>query len=462
MLCRRKLSEWEVVGPTKTAPSNEGGDDYEGALTLEAFEGRARNVTSADLASLYPLTMRMLNASPETLERVVSDPDALTPMDPSGGYTIAPNGALFDRSEDGLFRALVDEALELTRQAGRRRDQYDPGSDMWEYWNQSREARKRVRNGLYGVLGFVWFFLYNEPVAESVTTMAQKVTRKTADYIDSNTKGNVIYGDTDSAYISWPDDWSITECLEATDEVVRQLNEEVYPSLAEEYGIPADECEWEIEMEDVSEMFFQANRKKRYAKKIVWKEGMEYDARLNDSETTIKGFETKRSDSSPLLSKLQKDVLKAIVWGKSKAEIRDLVFEAAKEIQRREPDWDLIGIPGGIGQSLDEYENDTAQVTAAKASNKLLGLSIGKGDKPQRVYLEQKTIENNGEAVRTDVIAFEDGHELNPLEDQLYVDVGRMRDVIIKRPMGRILGPIGISVDAAMTGKRQGAITDYV
>ena len=462
MLTRRKLHEWGVAGPTKTPPSGGGDDDYEGALTLEAFEGRERNVTSIDLASLYPMTMWMLNASPETLRRVVADSESITPLDPEEGMAVAPNGALFDRSEDGLFRALVDDALELTRQAGRRRDQYDAGSEMWEYWNQSREARKRIRNGLYGVLGWVWFFLYDEPVAESVTTMAQEVTRTSAEYINENTQGEVVYGDTDSCYISWPDEWSIEKCLIETESVVEELNGDVYPKLATEWGMPAEECRWEIEIEDASKTMFQAGKKKRYAKRVVWKEGMDFDQRLDDDEISIKGFETKRSDSAPLLTNLQKDTLKMIVKDKPKSDIRQRVFEAAQQIERRHPDWDLIGIPGGIGQALDDYDSDTAQVRAAKAGNELFDLGLGKNDKPKRVYLDEKTINHDDRSVRTDVIGFEESNDIEPVADQLYVDVGRMRDVVIKRPMGRILEPLGVDVEAAMTGTRQGAIADYI
>lgn len=464
MLARRKLYEWDVAGPTKTPPSSGGDDDYEGAYTFPAFEGRRHNVVSIDLASLYPFTMWMLNASPETLVgvEVAENIEELTPIDPQREIALAPNGAKFDRSEDGLFRELVDEALELTRQAGRRRDQHDPDSEKWEYWNQTREARKRIRNGLYGVLGWVWFFLYDEPVAESVTTMAQVVIKRSAEYINENTEGEVVYGDTDSCYISWPDEWNIEKCLKHTNDVVETLNGEVYPALATEWGMPAEECKWEIEIEDASSTMFQAGKKKRYAKSVVWKEGMDFDSKLDEPEIGIKGFETKRSDSAPLLSKLQKKVLEGIVKGESNTSIREKVFDAAKKIERRYPDWDAIGIPGGIGQPLDEYDSDTAQVRAAKASNNLLNLSIGQGDKPQRVYLEEKTLEYNGESERTDVIAFENGSDIEPLEDQLYVDVGRMRDTVIKKPMERILDPLGINVEAAMNGRRQNSIADYV
>ena len=463
MLARRKLDEWGYIGPTKTPP--EGGsdddDDYEGALTMEAFEGRKETLVSIDVASLYPMTMWMLNSSPETLVGVYDDPQAFIDQD-DRELSAAPNGAVFRQDEDGLFRALVDEALELTQQAGRRRDEYDAGSDMWAYWNQTREARKRIRNGLYGVLGWVWFFLYDEPVAESVTTMSQEVIKSSAKYINENTAGEVVYGDTDSCYISWPNEWSFEKCLEHTDNVVETLETEVYPRLAGEWGMEGVECKWEMDIEDASETMFMAGKKKRYAKRVVWKEGMDFDTRLDAPEYSIKGFEVKRSDSAELLNKLQKDVFGMILDGAESASIRKRVFEAAQKIERRDANWDLIGIPGGIGKPLDEYDADTAQVRGAKVGNELLGLNIGQNDKPKRLYVDERPLENGDITKKTDVICYNNGAELSPIENQIYVDVSRMQDVVIKRPMGRILDCLGIDVEAAITGRKQNSIADYV
>mgnify|MGYP006278710419 CR=1 FL=1 len=463
MQARRMLDEMNVAGPTFTGPPrDEDDDDYEGALTLSPFEGVEENVTSIDLASLYPMTMWMLNSSPETLVEVADDPDEVKPLPVDDEKSVAPNGAVFDRSEDGLFRKLVDKAMELTRQAARRRSQYSPSDELWDYWNSVRESRKRIRNGLYGVLGWELFFLYSRPVAESITTMAQEVIRTSKEYIEANTQGEVVYGDTDSCYISWPDDWEISECLEATSEVVEELNEDVYPELATEWGMPADECKWEIEMEDASERMFQAGKKKRYAKRVVWKEGMDFGETLDEPSVKIMGFEYKRSDTAALTAQLQESVLKKIVNGKPKSEIRSEIFDAVQQIERRYPDWDLIGAPSGIGKELDNYDSPTAAAEAAQASNELLDLGIAKGDKPKRVYIEENTLEHDGESVRTDRIAFNDGIDLAPIEDQLYVDVGWMRELLIEGPIGRIVEPVGIDIHAAMKGTRQNSLSDFV
>lgn len=277
MLVRRKVDEWGVAAPTKTPPSSDD-DGFEGAYTFPAFEGVRKNVTSIDLASLYPESMRMLNASPETFVKKVDNPKEYVKNHEN--VRVAPNGAVFNDEQIGLFKALVEEALELTKQAGDRRDEFDSNTPEWEYWNQVREARKRIRNAIYGVLGWVWFFLYHQPTAEAVTSIGQAAIKKAADHIDEQTEGKVIYGDTDSCYISWPDSWSMTKALQKTSEVTNLLNNRIYPEFATQFGIPKSECRWKMEMEDGSNRMFQAGKKKRYAKNIVWKEGMGFNERI--------------------------------------------------------------------------------------------------------------------------------------------------------------------------------------
>jgi DNA polymerase I len=412
--------------------------------------------------------MWMLNASPEVLVDVYEDGETAlevlqgTPEFENHERAIAPNGAVFDLTRHGLFRELVDEAMEIAAEAKRKRNAAPAGSDEEEKWSEKYNSRKAIRNSLYGVLGFVWFFLYEKDVAGAVTAMGQRVIQRTSEYINSETAGEPIYGDTDSVYIAWPEHWSKERALEATQQAVNTLNDQVYPALAEEWGMPGDESKWEIEIEDYSERFFQAGKKKRYAKYVTWKEGMPFDEEMDEPEIDVKGFEYKRSDTAPLLADLQKEVLYAIVTDASESEIRRLIFEAGEAISRQTPDWDYIGIPGGIGKRLAEYDSPGAHIRASKNANELLGLGLGKGDKPSRVYLEPTDVTNGDVTKRIGVIAFDRGAQLEEIEEQLYVDVHKMREKVIEKPMGRILDPIGIDVNAALRGQEQGALTDWV
>lgn len=188
-------------------------------------------------------------------------------------------------------------------------------------------------------------------------------------------------------------------------------------------------------------------------------------AQMDDSKvgkTKIAGFECQRSDTSQLTKELQEEVLRMILDREDESKIRERIFEASKSITRCDPDWDLIGKPGGIGSPLDSYDSDTASVRAAKTANTLFDLGFGESDKPKRVYLEEDVIEHNGESVETDVIGFDSADEIEPVTNDIYVDVPRMTEVTITKPIGRVVETVGIDIDAAIAGMKQEKISDWI
>lgn len=462
MMVRRKVHERGVRSPTRVEPEDGKGDEpeYEGAYVVEAFSGIAENVVGIDLASLYPYTMLALNASPETIvdpERHHGD----TIWAPQTGDKVH-----FRTDVQGLFPELVVDAIELKATYKEKRNAAEAGTDEYEKWAEFYNVAKTITNSLYGTTGWVRFFLYEERVAEAVTLTGQRVLAKTQEICDQKEHVRVIYGDTDSNYLKFPDDWDQARCVMAAMDICAELNEVVYPWLAHQHGM--DESHWEIEVEMFARRFFQAEKKKRYAYLRTWKEGMrpfeiiEKDGEIG--EVKITGFESVRSDTAALTEDVMEDTLEAIVRGKTDSEIADIVFEYATQIDPEDPDWEYIGIPGGIGKKLDNYEVERAHVRGAKNANKLCGTNFGKGSKPKRCYLKDPhvkvTIQNRDgttEAVEDviDVIGYEYEADLEPIKDQLVINASRMQNVILRKPMERILDPIGIDVDAAMQGQLQ-------
>ena len=55
---------------------------------------------------------------------------------------------------------------------------------------------------------------------------------------------------------------------------------------------------------------------------------------------------------------------------------------------------DEVGIPGGIGKSLDDYDNDDAQVRGAKYANENLHTEFGKGSKPKESLHQDRDRQN--------------------------------------------------------------------
>jgi DNA polymerase I len=459
MMCRRKLNERGLVGPTAPDYGDEPDSDYEGAFVFDAYEGVAENVVGIDLASLYPYTMAMLNASPET--KLDGAPDEFTQETPA---CVAANDQTFRLDEAGLFKSLVDDAISLKSDYKESRRNADDAAE-YEKWDKKYKVAKTITNSIYGVSGWERFFLYDEAVAEAVTLTGQAVIKRTAKYVESQGY-EVLYGDTDSTYIKFPDGWDRAEVLAEATTICENLNEDIYPTFAEEFGIPSEDNLWDIEVEAYMERYFQAGKKKRYAYLATWKDGHDIEP-----EVSIAGFETQRSDVAELTSETQSAVLDAILHGRED-EVGELVYGAAQELGGENVDWEYIGIPGGLGKGLTdvpaEGEQDNyytvscngdncypqdAHPRAAWNANRVLDVDIGNGDKPMRVYLEPTAFEEVGRTI--DVIAYESAQDIEPFSDELRLDVPRMTETLIKSPLHRICRAVGVDVDAAVRGQEQ-------
>ena len=435
MMVRRKMHSRNEVGPTGEYQESE---DYEGGYVFDPFEGVADNVMEIDISSQYPVAMRQLNLSPEVkLENDREGED----------HYKAPNGARFSKETDGLFRVLVDDVIDLSNKFKAKRREAESREEH-EYWARKYAAAKVVRNSLYGVLGWEHFFLYDKATAKAITQAGQSAIKWAAEYVESQ-GFDIIYGDTDSVYISFPSPWSNSECLWRASWLCGAITNEVYPNKVQQWNVDSDSSEWKMEMESFSKRFFQAGKKKRYGKKLIWEDG-EY---LPEPEIDIAGFGSQRSDSSRLHEKTEEQVIEQLLEGDDESEIVKTVFDASSQIAPTGADWELIGMPSGIGQPLDEYDSPTAHVRGARVANNVLGTTFGEGSKPLRMYIEPVALGGYDEKV--DVICYNTEDDLRPVKDKLRIDVQRMLNKTIEKPLGRILGPVGIDVEAAVSGMKQ-------
>jgi len=434
-------------------------EDYEGGAVFDPITGVKENVTVLDLKSLYPMCMVTTNASPETKV----DPDEY-----DGDTYVAPNGTHFRKQPDGVIREMVNELLEEREEKKALRDQHDPGSTDYSRYDDQQAAVKVIMNSLYGVLGWERFRLYDKEMGAAVTATGRDViefTEKAANEIGHE----VAYGDTDSVMLELGSDFSKAEAIEASFEIEDHINSR-YDDFARE-DLNAENHRFQIEFEKLYRRFFQAGKKKRYAGHIVWKEGKDVD------DIDITGFEYKRSDIAPITKEVQKRVIEMIVHGEDIEEVEEYVHGVIEEFLDGEADLDDIGIPGGIGKRLDNYDTDTAQVRGAKYANLLLGTNFQRGSKPKRLYLKKVQPEF--------WLRVEDDLDLDPQRDPLYAEFKRDPDVIcyeyadqvpaefeidwdtmldktLKGPIERILEALGVSWEEVKSGQTQTGLGSFV
>ncbi|MFO7925483.1 MAG: DNA-directed DNA polymerase [Halobacteriota archaeon] len=437
-------------------------EEYEGGAVFDPISGVKEMVSVLDLKSLYPMCMVTINASPETKV----DPDAY-----DGETYLAPNGTHFQKEPDGMIRKMVDELLAERERKKRLRNDHDPGSDAYDTYDRQQAAVKVIMNSLYGVLGWDRFRLYDKEMGAAVTATGRDViefTERSAAEIDNE----VTYGDTDSIMLELGGEISKAEAIEQSFEIESHIND-AYDEFAEQLN--AQTHRFQIEFEKLYRRFFQAGKKKRYAGHIIWKEGKDVD------DIDITGFEYKRSDIAPITKEVQKRVLEMIVTGEDPEEIKTYVHDVIQRVRAGEVSLEEIGIPGGIGKKLDNYDTDTAQVRGAKYANRFLGTNFRRGSKPKRLYLKNvhssffRELETEmdldpstdslygefrREAESGDaVICFEFEDQV---PDDFEVDYEKMLDKTLKGPIARILEALDISWDEVESGQEQTGLESFM
>jgi DNA polymerase I len=387
-------------------------EEFEGATVFEPSKGVRENVVVLDLKSLYPMAMMTINASPET-----KDPD---------GELKAPNGIRFKKQPDGLTRSIISELLKERDEKKALRNTFAFGSPQYVMYDMQQNVLKVIMNTYYGVSGYTRFRLFDREIGSAVTSVGRAIIEHTRRVIEQQGY-KVIYGDTDSCMVQLPP-LDQEKTIELARVIEKHLNES-YQEFAK-MELNADTHFFSIKFEKIYSRFFQAGKKKRYAGSLVWKEGKTVN------ETDIVGFEIRRSDTPQITKVVQMRVMEMILAGEGYAGIKAFLGAVITKYRAGKYSLDEIGIPGGIGKSLDDYATDDAQVRGAKYANLHLHTEFGKGSKPKRIYIRAVT----SKYPKTDVLCFEYGDQV-PTE--FVVDWELMLEKTIKQPISRIIEALG-------------------
>ena len=380
--------------------------------------------------------------------------------------------------DSGVYRIYTDETSKNTLRMHRSAERTTAEDGVYCVTVEDNHTLLAGRNGklqfvgqsLYGVLGWDRFRLYDKDMGAAVTATGRRVieyTEEVADELDSE----VIYGDTDSVMLEFGHEMSKQEAIERSFELEELINDS-YDELAAELN--AEQHRFEIEFEKLYRRFFQAGKKKRYAGHIVWSEGKDVD------DIDITGFEYKRSDIAPVTKEVQEEVLRRIVTSEAPPdELRDEITEYVHGVIQRfkngEVSVEEVGIPGGIGKKLDNYDTDTAQVRGAKYANLLLGTNFGRGSKPKRVYLDGvhydffRRFEEENPALADDplYVEFKENQDVvcieyaDQLPEEFQVNWDAMLEKTLKGPIARVLEAIDVSWEEVESGQEQTGLEQY-
>lgn len=467
---KRKAHKKGVALPSDTR----GDKEAKGGFVLPASSGVAENVVELDLASLYPNNISMGNLSPETK---LTETDAMLYETMGKPVFHAPNGTHWRLDKTGIIAELADESLDAKATYKLRKSELTPGTPLYNKVAETYDVVKAAQvNSLYGLTLYKYFFWFDYDVGATCTAMGRECIQRTRDYINANSDGVVLYGDTDSCYVQFPVNMDRETVMQKAVELAEEINQVFYPKLCEEFGIPAERNRWEIEPGTYISRFFQAGSKKHYAKLEVAEYAGNGEWNYHEEpEVGLKGFQAKKSNTAPVTADLQTSIIEAILFGKGDQEIIRMVHEAAQEIQ--ESQYDRIGIPGGIGKEIPTSKDEGDRLggsdgthyawstnkrgprnkpaRAAYNANQLMGKNFGQGDKPKMLYLDP------ARSAGLDCIAFEEPEDLKGYGRELYLDIPEMVDRLVVSPNEDILQVFGIDAQAAVDGQTQSGLGDW-
>jgi len=435
-----RKSHGKYVLPSKASSKSEA---FEGATVFDPSSGLKSNVIVLDLKSLYPMTIKTINAGPETKKE--------------DGHFRAPNGVRFQKEPRSIVAEMIDELLERREQKKAERDSYPADSKKYEVLDRQQTAVKIVMNTIYGVMGSDTSRVGDKDTGAAVTAAARGVIAHTKETAEEQ-GFDVIYGDTDSVMIELGDEYTRNECLEIGNELEVIINE-AYSEFAKE-ELNADEHWFQVEFEKLYEKFLQAGKKKRYAGKITWKEG-------KDTEyIDITGFEYQRSDYCEVAKEIQKSVFDIILNEGTLEELSEYVNTEIDKIKSGEYNLDNVGIPGKYSGPPDDYDAPTIHSRGSHYTNQHLDEEITIGSRPKGMYVDK--IMSNGEGDsppwprewnnKTPFICW-----MNPkmVPDEIVMDWDQLIDKQIKGPIQRLLQGTPWSWAEVKTGVRQRGIGEF-
>ena len=323
-------------------------DMFAGAYVRDPKVGMHKWIATFDVNSLYPSLIVQNNMSPETYRGNINVPsvdDLLYGKLPknaidhatSKNVAITANGALWDRTKQGIFPELVlklySERVEYKKKMveAKRANEKSPSKanlNNITRFDKLQHVKKIVLNALFGVTGNPNFRYYQNDYAEGITKSGQLTIQWVSNDIDAylnkilKTDGiqYVVYCDTDSVFVTldplvksvFGDDNDVHKITDFVNKVCQERIEKVIEASFDRLTTYMNSYVNQMKMkrENISDTaIFLA--KKKYIMNVYDSEGFRYE----EPKLYIKGVEAVRSSTPYSCREKIKQSLKIIMQG---------------------------------------------------------------------------------------------------------------------------------------------------
>ncbi len=367
---------FEYKGVTSTEAVIKG-KKYKGAVVIEPTPGVHFGVSVLDFASLYPSIIKQYNLSYETI---------LCPHEQCRSNKIPGTSHWVCAIHRGLSSQIIGSLRDLRVKWYKRKAKDTSLSEgQREFFNVVQLTLKVFLNASYGVFGAEHFPLYCPSVAESTAALGRYAINEAIE--EAKRLGiEVIYGDTDSVFLSKPSEDQINGLLEWS---------------REKLGI-------ELEVDKQYRYVAFSTRKKNYF-------GV-----FPDGSVDIKGLTGKKRNTPVFLKKAFYDAIDVMSevenqgdFRRAKEKIQNIVQECYTRLKNRQFPLEDLAINIMLGKPLKSYLKTT----------------------PQHVKAGRLLAENGQEVKPGDIIGFvktNDALGVKPVELARVeeVDVGKYTDYV--------------------------------
>ena len=308
--------------------------DYHGELSapggyvMDSKPGLQGSVLVLDYKSLYPSIIRSFRVDPYA--RIAAGSAAEIDVIP--GY----DGASFHKNEH-ILPQIIENLWAARDQAKRDRNA------------ALSQAIKIIMNSFYGVLGTAGCRLHDSRLTASITKRGHDIIIQTVKLIEQQGY-EVIYGDTDSVFVSLHGQQSNAQASAVGKRLVESINAYWRDHLRQEYGI---ESFLEMEFETHFRQFFmptmrgsEQGSKKRYAGLI--------DDEQGNRHIVYKGLEAVRTDWTELARQFQQALYRLIFDGE---EYVDYIRQAVDDLYAGKLD-DKLVYRKRLRKKLSEYRKN--------------------------------------------------------------------------------------------------------
>lgn len=392
-------------------PSKNYEEEKEGysAADPDATPGFYENIIALDLTHAYPSILMALNASIET-----KDPN---------GELIAANGVRFSRKKS-VFVEAVKYLMNKRKEIKELMKKYNPNSDEYKRLDLVQFALKTQAAAYsHGIFGWKYSRLFDEEVADAITSTARDIIETLKEFIESTLKRKVIYTHTDSIYLIGEEN--------EINEIINILNNQI-KEYCEERGYLYTP---KLELKN----FYPKGYIHARARNVLIDE---------DGNWHITGMNFNRAEVPEYLSELERKLIEMKLNGASNAELKAYLRKEIRNLHK--VDSLLLGIKKPLKKPIEKYENNTLHIRALLNAKKDYGFMVEVGE--SYLILPVKKLKHNG---KSDWIAFS-------LDDGLPSDYEIDVDTYLRSCLyGKIAPIFGMSSNQLEEYLKSGDLFDY-